>query len=340
MKAIKTIVSIVLIIVIVLFLYGNLAKIFSFPQLPFFNIFKKKVVRYDTKVIMGKIRSIMEIYTQRFYTELLENSGVIEVDGKKRQLVLIVKGEVTAGLDLETLEEPVIDWETGSIALKLDSPFKVIPKTNPTDFEIFRSKGHWPPEEIKKWKVKAHERIKRRAIREKILDKCEKYGKYLIENFLKRIGFKEVKIEIVKNKEFVELEQEIADEQAKMEEALAMEQAKLLQSFSFSAGASEEKKEEMKQRMLEMKYQYLTDRYFKTSVEPRLVKVADVRITTDSEGKIIKADLLTSLEDDNDKAWVNDQLDSFKKGDFPGELPKAKTFNIELKRKKWGGEHD
>jgi hypothetical protein len=336
MKTIKRIASIVLIIVIVLFLYGNLAKIFSFPQIPLFNIFKKKVVRYDTKVILGKIKSIMEIYTQRFYTELLEDSGLIEVDGKKRRLVLIVKGEVTAGLDLETLDDdPEIDWETGSITLKLDSPFKVIPKTNPKDFEIFRRKGHWPPEEIKKWKVNAHERIKRRAIREKILDKCEKYGRYLIENFLKKIGFKEVKIEIIKNKEFVELEKELADEQKKIEEGLVGEQAKLMESFRLSAGEDKTRAEEMKQRMLEMKYQYLSDLHFKKNVEPRLIKVADVRITTDNEGKIIKADVLTPLENEYDKTWVNEQLDSIKETGSLGELPKSKTFKIELKKRTW-----
>jgi hypothetical protein len=87
--------------------------------------------------------------------------------------------------------------------------------------------------------------------------------------------------------------------------------------------------------MLEMRYQYLSDLYFKKNVEPRLVKVADVRITTDSEGKIIKADVLTPLENEYDKTWVNEQLDSFKNNGFPGELPKSQTFKIELKKKKW-----
>ncbi len=191
----KTIISIALIIVIVLFFYGTIAKIFKFPQL---FLFKPKVERYDGKIIVQNIKSILELYTQRFYTEIVEDSGTIVVPGikKNKRLVLIVKGRVMAGFDLSKLRVKEIDEKEKSIALTLDSPFKVVAETNPNDFEIFRSRGHWPNDEIDKWKIHANKRIRNKAIQQGILEKCEMNGKYFIENFLKNTGFKKVTIEL------------------------------------------------------------------------------------------------------------------------------------------------
>jgi hypothetical protein len=334
---IRTIITIVIVIVIAVFLYGTVAKIFSFPQLPFL---KPKVERYDGNIIIQNIKSILELYTQKFYTEIVEDSGTIVVPGikKNKRLVMIVKGRVMAGFDLAKLEVKDIDEEENRIALRMDSPFKVETETNPTDFELFRSRGHWPPEEIDKWKVHANNRIRNKAIQKGILEKCETNGRYFIENFLKNVGFEQVSVEIVKNKEFVEIEENFKNEQKNMAKILAEKemQAKSILMAKAPPGVSKEELEKKVQKeIFETEQDIKEESYFKKTDGSRMIKVADVRVTTDKEGKIIKTEVVSPVKNEGDKEWLDERLDFIKSSGFLGDLPKSKTFTITLEKRKW-----
>lgn len=356
MKRILNIITVILILVTLLFLYGSLSKLFNLPKLPIFGTEK----RYESPWIIQNIKSLFELYTQEYYTEILEDSGVIKIQGgRDKRLVFIVKGRVKAGLNLEKLEIVENDDENGTIHLKLTSPYVLETITNPDDFEIVRLKGKWGNDQVKKWMMQAHEKIKSFAMEKGILERAEKYARKLIENFLQTsLEYKTVTLDIIKNEELKKIEESIKEKEANMRAALGQHTSNIaelnntleatqeqLKSQQLTMGNEPEIKKtqmvinelEMQKKEVEAKISEIEeDSYFKKPEELTHAEVAELKISTDNDGKIIGIQTLNEVDAKHEK-WLKYQIEMIKNGVYfeEGELPKSSTFNITLHRKIW-----
>lgn len=121
---------------------------------------------------------------------------------QKDEVVLIAKGKVRAGFDLQKIADNdiLVKGDTLSIALPPAEIFDVI--TNPSDFEFFTEKGSWSHEQETFVKTKANERLKEDALKNDILEKARTVGISKLESMYKTLGFSVVELS-VKEETFV-----------------------------------------------------------------------------------------------------------------------------------------
>ena len=203
-------------IVVVLLLVGAVAWLFnkwsSFPS--FKNIFTSKPVVIDkTPILIKEIKTIAQLVTVTSYDEVVVDSLVFNkaaaiadafrvltpfavLPSLQKQLVLICKGKVLAGTNLQKLrdENIVISYDTISLQLPHAEILEVI--INPADFETFEEKGEWSDTEVTAVKMKARQKMIERALQQNILGKADNKAKLIMENFLRNAGYKVV---VVKN---------------------------------------------------------------------------------------------------------------------------------------------
>ncbi len=108
----------------------------------------------------------------------------------EKQIVLIARGKVLAGTDLNLLTDNSVKISGDTIWLRLP-PTKIIDAIiNPTDFETFEEKGSWSHEAVTAVKLKAREKMIDHAFEQKIIYKASNKTKAVMEDFLHAAGFK------------------------------------------------------------------------------------------------------------------------------------------------------
>jgi hypothetical protein len=111
--------------------------------------------------------------------------------------VLIAKGRVLAGTNLQQLSADNFTINNDTITLRL--PRAVILETiiNPSDFETFEEHGAWSEAEVQAVKATARRKIVERALQRNILQKADKKAKAIMESFLLNAGYKVVYVQLV-----------------------------------------------------------------------------------------------------------------------------------------------
>ena len=178
------------------------------------NIFKAQPVVIDnTPILIKEINELAQLCTITAYDEVVVDSTVIHPksavemilpDFSKfsglpvtdKRIVLIGKGQITAGVDLKKLQPQHFFIHEDSIALKLPSPEILDAIINPSGFETFDEMGEWSSEAVNAVKVKARNKMIERALQQKILEKAGQRSVTLMENFLRSAGFKKVTVAI------------------------------------------------------------------------------------------------------------------------------------------------
>lgn len=181
-----------------------LVKLDILPSLR--NLFRSKPVVIDnTPVLVKEMKSIAQLMTMSSFDEVVVDSAksfsteVPEWTGSnavrnQSQLVVIAKGQIIAGVDLQEIDQ-------GRIFIKDDSVSLVLPKSkvldaivNPSHYEIFIEEKGWDPAEVNSIKVRARDQMIERAMQHGLLTKADIKAKMIMENFLRSAGFKRIKV--------------------------------------------------------------------------------------------------------------------------------------------------
>ncbi len=169
----------------------------------------KPVVIDETPVLIKEIRSIGQVITATLYDEVVVDS--IEMTKGSRfvrslnaispfpilpsadkQIVLVARGKVLAGTDLNLLTDSSVKVSQDTVWLQLPRTQIIDAIINPSGFETFEETGNWSPEAVTAVKLKAREKMINHAFEQNIIDKAGIKTKVIMENFLHAAGFKVV----------------------------------------------------------------------------------------------------------------------------------------------------
>jgi hypothetical protein len=200
--------NIALVALIIVVLIAILRKAGIVPS--FADIFKAKPVVIDeTPVLIKEIRSIGQIITATAYAEVVIDSVVVTnasriinsinavspfpvLPSSQKQIVIIAKGKILAGTDLNLLTNESLKVSKDTVWLQLPRTKIIDAIMNPSDFETFEEKGTWTNEEVTAVKLRARQKMIDRAIDQNIIEKASTKSKSVMEGFLRAAGFKTV----------------------------------------------------------------------------------------------------------------------------------------------------
>lgn len=188
--------------VAVLLIWYTLSRFDILPS--FSNIFKSKPVKIDnTAVFITETKSIAQLMTLSSYNEVVVDSVKItntslpvkiltKMPVSSSRLVLIARGRVIAGCNLEKLKPGDIFINKDSVSVKLPGCEILDVISNPSDFEVFSEEGNWSAEEVNSLKVKARNKIKALSLEQQIIFKADEQAKNVMRQFLAASGFKRI----------------------------------------------------------------------------------------------------------------------------------------------------
>jgi hypothetical protein len=175
------------------------------------NVFAQKEMKVDeTPLLVTQIKSIAQLLTIEALNEVVVDSTRSPFGLPKEvlknlpatplrflgasQLVLIVRGTVRAGVNLEQIDER-------SIRIKGDSLFVQLPPavvfdiiTNPSDVETFIEKGAWNSVAATALQAKARQQLAQQALARGLLQQANSNARQLIHGLLKNSGYAYIQI--------------------------------------------------------------------------------------------------------------------------------------------------
>lgn len=208
MKFFRNYILVILGIVVVITLLQKLSVFPSWDKL----FASKTVVIEDTPILISEIRELSEMITVTAFDEVVVDSvkaskydivnkitgiSVPTLSPTPDRLVLVAKGKVMAGNDLNGLMPDDFFVEGDSIRMTMPSARIIDVITNPSDFTTFTETGEWTPETVTLVKQKARNLVLRRALDNGILERADQRGKIIMENFLRSLGYKRVRINLL-----------------------------------------------------------------------------------------------------------------------------------------------
>ena len=202
--------NILITIFIILAVYWLLQKNNVIPSVK--DIFGSKPVIIDkTPVVLKEIKSIGQLITYTSSDEVVADTTILTrgsafvnafnrlspipfLPPADKQLVLIGKGRVLAGVDLSLLTDNniTVDKDTVSIILPKVSIIETI--VNPSDFEVFLEKGPLTSQEEALVKLQVRRKLEARALQLDILKKADAKAKAVVRDFLGSMGYKKVEV--------------------------------------------------------------------------------------------------------------------------------------------------
>lgn len=168
----------------------------------------------NTPLVLAGIKGLATLQTARLYAEVVVDStaiGKTDVSVRvltnlvmpyplfdpvpaEKKLVLIAKGWVIAGVDLQQLQEKdiVVDKDSVSINLPAAGVTEVI--MNPTDIEVFDETGRWEAKAIQQVQLKAKNTLLQKAAEKNLLATANQKAVQSIGSFLRGAGFRAITI--------------------------------------------------------------------------------------------------------------------------------------------------
>lgn len=199
------------VIVVLVVIFAGIWLMSKLNKLPSFgDIFSAKPVVIDqTPILIKDIKSIAQLVTVTSYDEVVVDSLVFSkaaafvnvmrfvaplavLPSLEKQLVLVAKGKVLAGTDLQQLRPEHIVISNDTVTLQLPRAQILDAIINPSDWQTFEEKGQWSDAEVTTVKLKARQKMIDRAMQQNILTKADNKAKAIMENFLRSAGFKVV----------------------------------------------------------------------------------------------------------------------------------------------------
>jgi hypothetical protein len=186
-----------------------LQKLNILPDKGFFR--SKPVVIDETPTLIKQIKSIAQLVTVTSYDEVVVDSFIADKGSRigkffnpfnpypilpivNKKIVLIGRGKVLAGINLNGLNENHIEVIEDSITFKMKHAEILDAIINPGDFETFDEKGEWSDEAVRAVKLRARQKMIDRALAHNILQKADVKAKAVMENFLLSAGYEKVNV--------------------------------------------------------------------------------------------------------------------------------------------------
>lgn len=202
--------NILIVIFIIVAAYWLLQKNNVIPSIT--GLFTSKPVVIDeTPVILKEIKSIGQLITYTSTDEVVADTTILTrgsafvnafnrlspipfLPPADKQLVLIGKGRVLAGVDLSLLPDNsiTVDKDTVSIILPKASIIETV--VNPSDFEVFLERGQLTNQEETLVKLQVRRKLEARALQQDILKKADAKAKAVVKNFLESMGYGKVEV--------------------------------------------------------------------------------------------------------------------------------------------------
>lgn len=205
-KIIKVVIAVVIVVAIVtaVFIYSN--NKFSFD----FDFFGGDLEIDKTENVIQEIKKISELTTICYYKEVVIKDKKSEPtmfdpikkaikmggDSCSYEVVLIAKGKVRAGFNLEKISEKDITIDSGTLTIEVPCAEILDVIVNPSDYEVYNEEGNWSHEDIVKVQNKTAAKIKQDALNDGIIEKANRYGTEKLEMLFKPLGFKNVVINL------------------------------------------------------------------------------------------------------------------------------------------------
>lgn len=195
----KPLLKITVFLVLIFGLYFGLSKFNLLPG--YLDLFKKNGPKMaNTALIVEDVKECAKLFSQTFFDEIIFKRihKSKSMFGSDDELIFIAKGKCYAGTDLSKMSKDdirLIDSVTCEVTLPQSEILETI--VNPTDFFIYKEEGYWA-ENYKATQVVKNEaviRLKRLAQNSEILVKANTKAKKIMTDFMKSIGFTNVKIE-------------------------------------------------------------------------------------------------------------------------------------------------
>lgn len=200
-----------MIIVLLLVIIFILRKTNLLPS--FKDIFVAKPVVIDnTPILIKDIKQLGQLISITVYDEVVMDSTKYEKPNVVSQLlqyavpgntflnvdkvVLIAKGKVIAGTDLQKITDKDIIIDKDSVALKLPAAEILDVIVNPSDVTTFSETGTWSPDEIAQVKSRIKTKLVQRSMAQDVINKANVQGLTVMENFLRTLGFRKVAVKI------------------------------------------------------------------------------------------------------------------------------------------------
>ncbi|MBV4356902.1 DUF4230 domain-containing protein [Pinibacter aurantiacus] len=210
-KSIRNIVITVLLVIVLVFVLRKLDVIPSFQ-----DVFAPKPVVIDnTPILIKDIKQISQLFTITVYDEVVMDStkyaqqNVISkilqyavpgtVPTGFATVVLVAKGKVIAGTDLQKITDKDVFVEKDSVSLQLPQAQILDVIVNPSDVSTFSETGDWLPDEITQVKSRIKNKLVQRALAQDVINKANTQGIAIMENFLRTVGYKKVVVRVANN---------------------------------------------------------------------------------------------------------------------------------------------
>lgn len=168
----------------------------------------------NTPLVLAGIKGLATLQTAKLYAEVVVDSTAI---GKtnvsvrvltnlvmpyplfdpiptQKRLVLIAKGWVVAGVDLQKMQEKDIFAEKDSVSITLPAAEIIEIIMNPTDIEVFDETGRWDANAIQQVQLKAKNTLLQKATEKNLLQTANQKAIQSIGSFLSGAGFRAITI--------------------------------------------------------------------------------------------------------------------------------------------------
>ena len=169
---------------------------------------QKPLLIDNTPLVIKEIKAIAELNTATMYQEIIVDSVAV-MPGKipviinpstmapkiittRKEIVLIVKGRVKAGVDLKSLSDSSVFVQADSVSIQLPTAKITDIFLNPSDIETFYEEGVWNNEEVTAVKQSARRKLLAEADRQQLLKKANDKAKAVVEQFLRAAQFKKI----------------------------------------------------------------------------------------------------------------------------------------------------
>lgn len=176
-----------------------LVIIFLFKRLNIFHgwFTYKPLLIDNTPLVIKEIKSIAELNTATLYQDIVVDSiapATIPY-AAKREIVLIIKGEVTASIDLQNLADKDVFVKDDSVSISLPAATIRDVIINPSSIETFFEFGKWTNDEITALKLSARSKLLAEVAQKGLLQKADIKARSVIEQFLRAAQFKKIVVE-------------------------------------------------------------------------------------------------------------------------------------------------
>jgi hypothetical protein len=205
-KKLKLAIKVIILFIVSFLIYEFISSLSNLPSIS--QLFKsKKATIAQTDVIVLETKKIAQLFSVVIYQEIVQDSTYYTTNNgllsslnlnqnnlSTNQIIIICKGKIMAGINMDSLNSKHIYIKNDSISLTLPHASILESIINPSDIEIFDSKGNWPQHLVNEQILHAKQKMMVNALNQNIIEKADKQITVLLQQFWQAAGYKKINI--------------------------------------------------------------------------------------------------------------------------------------------------